>query len=264
MKTNEIIRKIIIEHVKNDGDYLSKSLAVLSHRPFNMKGQEIEEIVGLLLLEGLEKNFNIKKPYVEVPQNKKSADVLFSFYDKPKSFDIKSYGGAERLQLSTLKLILQDIRSKFNGTEERLLTTPEKDWLIQKIKLVEIEYNLSFLSFVRENNKVDIQIFDFENLNIDAFKDLDFNLKIVGKEKRVEVFIKITENSTLEISSGGNPYNRGMWINKIKSPNDMDLVYKTGLINKIYEKQVTLKDFDKNKYIFEKAKRTIELINEQF
>ncbi|MEI8136324.1 MAG: hypothetical protein WCH21_03255 [Bacteroidota bacterium] len=120
------------------------------------------------------------------------------------------------------------------------------------------------MSFVRENNKVDIQIFDFENLNIDAFKDLDFNLKIVGKEKRVEVFIKITENSTLEISSGGNPYNRGMWINKIKSPNDMDLVYKTGLINKIYEKQVTLKDFDKNKYIFEKAKRTIELINEQF
>jgi hypothetical protein len=263
METKEIIRKIVHEHEEKDG-ILTKSLAVLSHRPFNMKGQEIEEFVGLILFEGLRNTFGIKDPEVRVPQNKKSADIEFKFKDEDKSLEIKSYGGAERFQLSTLKNILQDIRNKFNNTEARLLSVNEKEWLIQKIKLVEIEYNLTFLSFIRPLSKVDVQIFDFDNLDIEIFKDLDFNLKIVGKEKRVEIYIKITGNSTLEISSGGNPLNRGMWINKIKKPSDMDLVFETGFITKIHEKSIILKDFDKNKYIFEKAKRTIELIKEQF
>jgi hypothetical protein len=263
METKEIIRKIILEHEEKDG-ILTKSLAVLSHRPFNMKGQEIEEIVGLILLEGLKNTFKIEEPVVKVPQNKKSADIEFKFDGEDKSLEIKSYGGAERFQLSTLKNVLQEIRNKFNGTEARFLSDNEKEWLIQKIKLVEIEYNLTFLSFIRSESKVDVQIFDFENLNLEIFKDLEFNLKIIGKEKRVQIYIKITKNSTLEISSGGNPLNRGMWINKIKRPADMNLVFETGFITKIHEREIVLKDFDKNKYIFEKEKRTIELIKEQF
>lgn len=263
METKEIIRKIILEQEKEDGT-LTKSLAVLSHRPFNMKGQEIEEIVGLILFEGLKKTFKIEKPEVKVPQNKRSADIEFKFENEEKSLEINSYGGAERFQLSTLKDILQDIRDKFNGIEERLLSDDEKEWLIRKIKLVKIEYTLTFLSFIRSSDKVDIQIFDFDNLNLDIFKKLEFNLKIVGEEKRVQIYIKITDNSSLEISSGRNALNRGMWINNIKKTSDMNLVFDTGFITKMYEKEITLRNFDKNKYIFEKARRTIKLINEQF
>lgn len=89
-------------------------------------------------------------------------------------------------------------------------------------------------------------------------------MKIIGAEKRVSIYIKITTNSTLEISSGGNPLNRGMWINKIKNPEDMKLVYETGFIHKIYGESITLMNFDKDKYIFEKAKITVELIKKQF
>lgn len=145
MNTQEIIRKIIRNHLDSKDSYLSKALAVLSYRPFNMKGQEIEEIVGLLMFDGLKNDFPDNSPLVRVPQNKKTADIEFVYEGETKSFDIKSYGGAERFQLSTLKHILQDIRDKFNGSEERILSVEEKKWLIEKINLVTVEYNLSSL-----------------------------------------------------------------------------------------------------------------------
>lgn len=264
MNTKIIIRKIISEHERSIG-LLSKSLAVLSHRPFNMKGQEIEEILGLIIHDGLRDYFNIPLPKVEIPQNKQSADIKFTFKDSSeRALDIKSYGGAERLQISTLKNILQDIRNKFFNTEARILNEREKNWLIEKIKEVKIDYNLSFLAFVRENEIIDVQAFDLDTLDIERFRNLTFELKIVGKEKRVEIFIPITSKSALEVSAGGNPLNRGMWMNKIKKPDDMELIYTTGFITKIFHKQVELKNFDKNKYIFEKARLTIELIKEHF
>jgi hypothetical protein len=264
MNTGEIVRKIITAHEENEG-LLSKSLAVLSHRPFNMKGQEIEEILGLILQGGLKDYFNIKNPKVEVPQNKQSADIKFHFSnDELRELDIKSYGGAERLQISTLKDILQDIRNKFLNSSPRILDDSEKNWLIDKLNGIKIEYNLSFLSFARDNEIVDVQAFDLINLSIERFKNLPFQLKIVGKEKRVEIYLQITEKSTLEVSAGGNPLNRGMWINKIRNPQDMELIYQTGFITKIFNKQVRLSNFDKNKYIFEKARLTLQLIKEQF
>ena len=57
LTTKEIIRTLIKAHQTSDSRYLSKVLAVLSHRPFNMKGQEIEEIVGLLVKQGLALEF---------------------------------------------------------------------------------------------------------------------------------------------------------------------------------------------------------------
>jgi hypothetical protein len=39
-------------------DKFSKALSVISNRPFNMKGQEIEEIFAYLLEESLRTHFN--------------------------------------------------------------------------------------------------------------------------------------------------------------------------------------------------------------
>jgi len=265
MTTKEIVRKMIKEEAENGiNSRLVKSLAVLSHRPFNMKGQEIEEIVGLLLHQFLNRMLKIENSHVEVPQNKKTADIIFKIGNESNSFDIKSYGGAARFQLSTLKTILQDIRDRFNDSESRILDEADRAWLINKINEEHFDYNLSFLSFVRKNGTVDIHIFDFDSLGIDAFCEKDFFLKITGKEKRVEIFIKISNNSTLEISSGGNPLNRGMWINKIKNPQDMELLYETGFITPLHSDKITLEHFDKNRYIFAKAQMTIDLINQQF
>lgn len=229
-----------------------------------MKGQEIEEIVGYLIQSGLKDYFGIDEPVVEVPQNKKTADIKFQFKGEERSFDIKSYGGADRFQIATIKGALQDIRDRFLGTQARVLDGADKDWVIQRINEIEIGYTLFFLSFLRPGNSIEIDIFDFETLSVDRFKELDFTLKIVGKEKRVEIFINITENSNLEISAGGNPLNRGLWINRIRSPNDMKLVYQTGYFYVILQKIVQLDNFDKGKYIFEKAAKTIEIVKKYF
>ena len=89
LSTKEIIRNIISLHENEPESYLSKSLAILSRRPFNMKGQEIEEIVGLMIHSGLQKYYKINSPVVSVPQNKKAADVLFDFNGTKRELDIK-------------------------------------------------------------------------------------------------------------------------------------------------------------------------------
>ena len=262
--TRELVTNIIRSHESENDSYLSKALAILSYRPFNMKGQEIEEIVGLVLLEGLQKYYQIHEPTVIVPQNKKTADILFQIGTTLKELDIKSYGGAERLQLSTLKLILPDIREHFSNHPPMSLNQEDKLWLIKKINSISTGYTLSFLSFNRKNNDVDVHCFEFETLNIQRFGSLQFELKRTAKEKRIEIFIPITLNSTLEISAGGNPYNRGMWINTIRNEEDMSLIYNTGFINKIFQKKILHLEFDKNKYALEKARATINLLTKYF
>ena len=126
---------------------------------------------------------------------------------------------------------------------------------------VQIDYTLFFLSFIRLNGAIDIHIFDYETLSLERFRELPFRLKITGREERVEIFAQITANSTLEVSAGGNPLNRGLWINKIRTERDMILIYETGYFGRILIKQIHLPNFDKNKYIMDKAQKTIELIN---
>lgn len=264
MKTKEIIRKIIKEHQKSEDPYLLKVVAILSFRPFNMKGQEIEEIIGLLVKAGLKINFAELNPKVEVPQNKKAADIKFTYKEETRAFDIKSYGGSGRFQIATLKPILPDIRSKFGKMKEKELNKNEKTWLIDKVKEVPAEYIL-FFYFIREEEKIYVHIFDIEELDISGFKDKKFTLKKVGHERRPEIHIPITENSTLEVSGGGNPYNRGMWINKIKTNNDMKVLYKTGFVEQVLLDSIKLKkEFDSSEYIFKKAQSTIEIIKKYF
>lgn len=264
LSTKEIVRQLIKAHQSQPTRYLSKVLAVLSQRPFNMKGQEIEEIIGLLVKQGLTKEFNQSNPVVEVPQSKSAADIIFDF-DGERTFEIKSYGGATRFQLSTLQSILQDIRNKFKDSKPRTLNQAEKDWLLEKVKSVKIDYTLSFLSFNRSDNKISIHVFDHESLDISRFAAKDFALKIVGKEERPEIHCNITDSSHLEVSAGGNPYNRGMWINHVVADSDMDKIYQTGLIEQVVPvESIELKNFDKNDYVLNKAARTVEIIEKYF
>jgi hypothetical protein len=108
-----------------------------------------------------------------------------------------------------------------------------KEYLINKIGELKTGYTLSFLSFVRNTGDIDIHCFEFQNLSLSSFENLDFELKITGKEKRPEIFIPITNNSTLEISAGGNSYNRGMWIKNRSAQENMDQIYRTNFIENI-------------------------------
>ena len=49
-----IVRGFVEDTIVNRNDILSKATAVLSYRPFNMKGQELEEVIGSLLQDYLD------------------------------------------------------------------------------------------------------------------------------------------------------------------------------------------------------------------
>jgi hypothetical protein len=55
-----------------------------------------------------------------------------------------------------------------------------------------------------------------------------------------------------------------MWINNIRNNEDMNQIYKTNFINSIFKVNITPGNFDKDKYIFDKARATIELVREYF
>jgi len=199
MKTKEIVRNSIIK-CEDETNVISQALSILSFRPFNMKGQEVEEIIGLVLKQDFQKTYSYFKSVVLVPQNKQSSDIIFYLNDEKHQFDIKSYGGADRLQLSTLKIVLQEIRE----------------------------------------------------------------LRRIGAENRIEIHVPLGGRTTLEISAGGNPLNRGMWINKVKSAKDFDAIYETKFLNKVFSKRIHVGPFDVNSFIFEKAKFTIEIVKQHF
>lgn len=265
-KTKEIVRSIILNDEENSKT-ISKCVSVFAHRPFNMKGQELEEIIGYVHRDGLKNIYGISQPYVNVPQNKKTADIKFEFTDTTgdkRNFDIKSYGAAKRFQISTCKSILDDLRDKFAKYDSQTLNESDKNWVINKVKTVELDYNLSFLTFIQKNGDIDIHCFDFDKIDIDVFKNLPFQLIKKTKEKRIEIHIQITKNSYLEISAGRNPLNRGIWLNKVKDTNDINSIYQTKFVNKLYHSKMKLKNFDKDEYIFEKARQTIQIVNKYF
>lgn len=257
MNTKEIIRDIIINspEIKK---LLPKVLAVLSERPFNMKGQESEELFAYLLTSELESKFGIGNVEVIVPGNKKLSDIIINIPSLNEGFELKFYGGSDRVQLSTLKTILNDIRDKFKNSKNNILTIDEKNWLIDKIKEESFDYNLSF--FVKNvNNEYQISIFDFDSLNIESFVDNEFTLKRVGIEKRVEIFIKLSEKVSIEISSGRNALNRGIWLKGIKTTSDLDVVNDSNYIKVLFQNKIKL-NFNKNSFMMERAKQTLEII----
>ncbi|MBU3955516.1 hypothetical protein KJ633_03565, partial [bacterium] len=156
-------------------------------------------------------------------------------------------------------------RNHYTGNSPGNLNNAEKQWLIDIINSVHFDYTLSFLLFKKNADILSIHVFDHDNLDISKFKDKNFELKYVAKERRPEVHIHLTDTIYLEISAGGNPYNRGVWINKVWTGDDMNSIYTTGLIEQLVPpEEIELKNFNKNKYVLDKAERTIEIIKEYF
>lgn len=262
MTTKEVVRETILnsDRIKKT---LPKVLSVLSERPFNMKGQESEELFAYLIKNELEKNFGIGNVNVIVPGNKKLSDILIDIPILNEGFELKFYGKTDRAQLSTLKNILQDIREKFKNSKEGLLNIEDKKWLISKIKEEHFDYNLSF--FVKKNklNNYDISIFDFDSLDVESFIDNQFELKRVGKENRVEIFIKLSDSVSIEISSGRNALNRGIWLKGIKTNEDLKVVESTNYVKLLLETKLNL-NFDSQLFIMEKSKLILDLIESKF
>ena len=259
MNTKQIIRNVIMnsDEIKIT---LPKVLSVLSERPFNMKGQEAEELFACLLRTELESKFGVGNVEVIVPGNKKLSDIIIIIPSLNEGFELKFYGGSDRVQLSTLKTILNDIRDKFKNSKNGILTIEEKLWLINKIKEESFDYNLSF--FVKNiNNQYEVSIFDFDSLDIESFINKEFTLKVVGIENRVEIFIKLSEKVSIEISSGRNALNRGIWLKGIKRTSDLKIVSDLDYIKVLFQTKINL-NFDKNIFMMERAKKTLEIIKQ--
>jgi hypothetical protein len=259
MTTKQIIRDVIMnsDEIKTT---LPKVLSVLSERPFNMKGQEAEELFACLLTTELESKFGIGNVEVIVPGNKKLSDIIIRIPSLNEGFELKFYGGSDRVQLSTLKTILNDIRDRYKNSKNGILTIEEKLWLIDKIKQESFDYNLSF--FVKNiNNQYEISIFDFDSLDIETFINNEFYIKRVGKENRIEIFIKLSDKISIEISSGRNALNRGVWLKGIKTTNDLEIINNSNYIKILFQTKINI-NFNKNSFMMQRARKTLEIIKE--
>jgi hypothetical protein len=257
MTPADLIRNVVFknETLKN---LFEKTYIVLSNRPFNLKGQEIEEQVAFYIENHL-KELGYQKSYVKAPQLKKLPDIIYSMDGiLEMGFELKNYGGNSRCQLSTLNTILPDLRNYFKNHKDSYLSEVDKSWLINSILKVKKEYTLS--SFViKNNNDYHLILFDIETIDISLFKEKQFYLKRVGKENRVEIFIEMGEGLSIEISCGGNPLNRGIWIRGIKSISNFETFSNLGYLN-ILSKSKFCFVFDKVAYNAKKAEITQKLI----
>ena len=257
MTPSELIRNVIFSNHTNRMLF-EKTYIVLSNRPFNLKGQEIEEQIAFYIQNHL-KSLGYTDSFAYAPQVKKEPDVIYSLDGVSENgFEIKNYGGSNRCQLSTLNKILPNIREYFKDHTDGVLSKVDKMWLIDLISNIENEYTLS--SFVlNKANKYDLTLFDFETIDIGLFVNNDFYLKRVGKENRVEILIKIKDNVYIQVAAGANPLNRGIWIQGIKSVSDFECLFDVGYLNNLTECSYEL-TYDKKLYNSQKAENTQRII----
>lgn len=92
-------------------------IAYISSRPFNMKGQEFEEIVSYMLNKKFQ-NMSIGAS-VERQSNKKSSDLILKFNDgRELPFSIKNYK-LSRVQISTFAKDLEYFRNTYITSETK-------------------------------------------------------------------------------------------------------------------------------------------------
>lgn len=73
-------------------------IAYVSSRPFNMKGQEFEEIIGFMLNKEFSELDN--QAIIKTQSDKQSKDLIFSYCNQDFPFSIKNYT-ISRFQIST-------------------------------------------------------------------------------------------------------------------------------------------------------------------
>ena len=262
METKEILRAVISLDEDREMRF-SQIVSTLAYGAFNMKGQELEQVLGVLVYDYLESELGMDEPTVIIPQKKKGADLSFE-YEGERKVDLKFYGGANRVQLSTLNSILAWIRNTFGNEAPRLLRREEKIQLINKISEIEFDYTLAIVSTIGGERTVTSFVFDFDDLDLNCLVDLDFELRRVAKEQRVEIHVNFQGDSSLEISAGGNPYNRGMWLNKITEPGDLDALYELGFIEQIFGSETQMPEFASQEYIRFKGRNILSYVDNLF
>ena len=125
-----------------------------------------------------------------------------------------------------------------------------------------VTFFCDIVTFVKNiNNQYEVSIFDFDSLDIESFINKEFTLKVVGIENRVEIFIKLSEKVSIEISSGRNALNRGIWLKGIKRTSDLKIVSDLDYIKVLFQTKINL-NFDKNIFMMERAKKTLEIIKQ--
>lgn len=268
METKELVR-LMVNAEEGDDSRFSKIVSTLGSGAFNLKGQELEQVLGVIFYDYLRNELGIDNPLVEVPQKKSGADLVFT-YEEKRNVDLKFYGSANRAQLSTLKDILPDIRERFGDLAPQNLDDEQKRWLIEKLHGIEIDYTLGIVcSKPDENRMVNIFIYDFKELDLSGLLDYDENLqnhwelRRVGGDQRAEIHIHFN-NLTLEIAGGWNAYNRGIWINNIRNPGDLDPLYELGIIETIFDTRIEVPFFDKQKLIRHKGRNMMAYVDDLF
>ena len=305
MEVKRVIRGTIQK--EQESERFSKIISVLAKGAFNMKGQELEQVLGVLIYDYLE-SIGEENPNVIVPQKKTGPDLAFGLpghtppeqdYDVSKSeledflaarrlskagvkeeliarlkkfdihngfVDLKFYGGSRRTQLSTLhgKDNLEKIVEHFQGQEVGPLGPTHKQWLVDLINQIDHDYTLS-VYYNLQGGELTIDIFDFDDLDISGLIDSDWELGYYHADEHIEIHIS-SGDMYLEISTGKNAYNRGIWINKIGDSDDLDRLFDTLGIERVGNsiQMNDLPEVDSQSYVRAKGNGCLEFVDKLF
>lgn len=170
----------VIESNK-DSISISDLVSYQSTRPFNMKGQEFEEIVGHMLNETFSK-INVADIRIENPKDKKSDDLILKYgRDEEYLFSVKNYT-LKRFQISTFASSLENFEEEF----------------INKLKLKSgdiLEYFVAQRLLNDILQKIDVGIVFFALTNLSKkqpFADYDFSendLIMLFKDTRMQKYL---------------------------------------------------------------------------
>ena len=78
METSEILRRMV-NNLEQDNESFSRIITVLARGAFNMKGQEMEQVLAVMLRDFLQNQLDQGEPKIVVPQGKTGPDLAFAY-----------------------------------------------------------------------------------------------------------------------------------------------------------------------------------------
>ena len=138
METSEILRRMV-NNLEQDNESFSKIITVLAHGgAFNMKGQEMEQVLAVMLHDFLQNELNQGEPKIVFPQSKTGPDLAFAYTTEGEAEGVEDPPNYEDMRLAELKTLCTERGLQRTGNRSELIARLE--WADEHNRWIDLKF----------------------------------------------------------------------------------------------------------------------------
>lgn len=226
----------VFRHIEqNQIVWISDIIWYVTTRPFNMKGQEFQELISYPLQKAINWNEISSELWIKIesPSDKQKTDLFLSTNQERYDFSIKNYT-VTRFQVSTMatKLVKYEWRFSDYAIDSEIMLSQEQMYEIVEDVKKDIANDITIFALTnKKNEKIDIYLLSLKENFLDGVKYM--KAEYANREKtphwRIRFFYPWMEQHLFTLDLWKNALNR--WI---RWENWKDIMSNTTIRKKVF------------------------------